>query len=53
MITTLGTAGSAISSNTGNEIANYLVQQHVYLDENDVPEENRWCVAPPQFYEID
>ena len=22
------------------------------VDENDVPEDGRWCVAPPQFYEI-
>ena len=48
----LGAAGSAISCNTGNECANYLSTAARLLDENDVPEENRWAVAPPQFYEI-
>ena len=50
--TNLGAAGSAISCNTGNECANYLSTAARLLDENDVPEENRWAVAPPQFYEI-
>ena len=50
--TNLGAAGSAISCNTGNECANYLSTAARILDENDVPEENRWAVAPPQFYEI-
>ena len=48
----LGAASSAISCNTGNECANYLSTAARLLDENDVPEENRWAVAPPQFYEI-
>jgi len=48
----LGAASSAISCNTGNECANYLSTAARILDENDVPEENRWAVAPPQFYEI-
>ena len=50
--TNLGAASSAISCNTGNECANYLSTAARILDENDVPEENRWAVAPPQFYEI-
>ena len=50
--TNLGAASSAISCNTGNECANYLSTAARLLDENDVPEENRWAVAPPQFYEI-
>jgi hypothetical protein len=50
--TNLGAASSAISCNTGNECANYLSTAARLLDEQDVPEENRWCVAPPQFYEI-
>mgnify|MGYP003133617914 FL=1 len=50
--TNLGAAGSAISCNTGNECANYLSTFSRLLDEADVPEDNRWIVAPPQFYEI-
>ena len=50
--TNLGAASSAISCNTGNECANYLSTAARLLDEADVPEEGRWCVAPPQFYEI-
>ena len=50
--TNLGAASSAISCNTGNECANYLSTAARLLDEADVPEDNRWCVAPPQFYEI-
>jgi hypothetical protein len=48
----LGTAGSAISGNTGSELANYIAKFARLLDEQDVPEENRWFVAPPQFYEV-
>ena len=29
---------------------NMLSTAQQVLDENDVPEENRWCVAPPQFW---
>ena len=50
--TNLGAASSAISCNTGNECANYLSTFARLLDEADVPEDNRWIVAPPQFYEI-
>ena len=50
--TNLGAASSAISCNTGNECANFLSTGARLLDEADVPEEGRWCVAPPQFYEI-
>ena len=46
----LGTAGSAVSINTVNEALNMLSTAQQVLDENDVPEENRWCVAPPQFW---
>ena len=48
----LGSAGSAISGNTGDELANYIAKFARLLDEEDVPEENRWFVAPPQFYEV-
>ena len=46
----LGTAGSAVSINVVNEALNMLSTAQQILDENDVPEENRWCVAPPQFW---
>ena len=48
----LGAAGTAASCNTGNECANHLSTFARILDENDVPEENRWFVAAPSFYEI-
>jgi hypothetical protein len=50
--TSLGSAGSSISTNTGNECANYLSTFARFLDQNDVPEDNRWFVANPEFYEI-
>ena len=46
----LGTAGSAVSINQVNEAANMLSTAQQILDENDVPEEGRWVVAPPQFW---
>jgi len=46
----LGTAGSAVSTSDVNEAVNMLSTAQQVLDENDVPEENRWCVAPPQFW---
>jgi|TARA_R110000765_G_scaffold143583_1_gene245272 hypothetical protein len=49
---TVGTAGSSISCNTGDKAANYLAACGRVLDENDVPEENRWFVANPEFYEM-
>jgi len=50
--TSIGSAGSAISCNTGDEAADYLSAFARLLDENDVPEDNRWIVANPQFYEM-
>ena len=47
---TLGTQST--SANTGDEVANLVSQAAAELDKNDVPEENRWLVAPPQFYEV-
>ena len=47
---TLGTQST--SANTGDEVANLVSQAATELDKNDVPEENRWLVAPPQFYEV-
>tara|TARA_R100001460_G_scaffold11528_4_gene26916 strand:+ start:3581 stop:4537 length:957 start_codon:yes stop_codon:yes gene_type:complete len=47
---TLGTQST--SANTGDEVANLVSQAAAELDKNDVPEENRWLVAAPQFYEV-
>ena len=49
---TAGTAGSSITTNTGNLAADYLAIAGRVLDENDVPEENRWFVANPEFYQM-
>ena len=49
---TLGVAGTAISGNTGDEIANYISTAARVLDDNDVPGENRWLCASPQFFEL-
>jgi len=46
---TLGTQGT--SADTGDKIADLVAQAAAELDKNDVPEENRWLVAPPQFYQ--
>ena len=46
---TLGTQST--SADTGDKIADLVAQAAAELDKNDVPEENRWLVAPPQFYQ--
>ena len=52
-VASTGTLGTqATSANTGDEVANLVSQAATELDKNDVPEENRWLVAPPQFYEV-
>jgi len=52
-VASTGTLGTqATSANTGDEVANLVAQAAAELDKNDVPEENRWLVAPPQFYEV-
>ena len=48
---TLGVAGTAISGGTGDKVANYISTAARVLDDNDVPAENRWLVASPQFFE--
>jgi hypothetical protein len=48
----LGAASSAISCNTGDECANHIAAFGRLLDQNDVPEDGRWFVANPEFYEI-
>ena len=45
-------ATQATSANTGDEISNLVAQAAAELDKNDVPEENRWLVAAPGFYEV-
>ena len=40
------------SANTGDEVSNLVAQAAAELDKNDVPEENRWLVAAPGFYEV-
>ena len=45
-------ATQATSANTGDEVSNLVAQAAAELDKNDVPEENRWLVAAPGFYEI-
>jgi len=49
---TAGTAGSSITTNTGNLAADYLAIAGRVLDENDVAEDNRWFVANPEFYQM-
>ena len=45
-------ATQTTSADTGDEIANLVAQAAAELDKNDVPEENRWLVAAPGFYEV-
>jgi hypothetical protein len=52
--TNIGTAGSPVDiTGSGNEdvAVNLLMTMARELDDNSVPEENRWFVAPPVFYE--
>ena len=45
-------ATQATSANTGDEVADLVAQAAAELDKNDVPEENRYLVAAPQFYQV-
>ena len=52
--TNIGTAGSPVDiTGSGNEdvAVNLLMTMARELDDNSVPEENRWFVAPPIFYD--
>tara|TARA_B100001939_G_scaffold48527_1_gene37953 strand:+ start:10457 stop:11395 length:939 start_codon:yes stop_codon:yes gene_type:complete len=52
--TNIGTAASPVDiTGSGNEdvAVNLLMTMARELDDNSVPEENRWFVAPPIFYE--
>jgi hypothetical protein len=42
----------AATTLTGNELANVISSASKVLDENDVPHENRWLVAGPEFYNV-
>ncbi len=46
-----GTDASPIDGDAGNDtLADVISAAKTILDGNDVPEENRWFVAPPAFY---
>ena len=49
--TALGTASSPINVETDNAGINLMLLMARVLDDQSVPEENRWFVAPPIFYE--
>lgn len=44
-------AGSAVTANTGDLAHSVIAESARLLDDQEVPEENRWFVAPPIFYE--
>lgn len=50
----LGTAGTPVTvtgADAGDDVVNLMALMARKLDEQDVPEENRWFVAPPRVYE--
>ena len=47
----LGTAGAPINVETNDNGINMMLAMARLLDDQSVPEENRWFVAPPIFYE--
>ena len=49
--TALGTASSPINVETNDAGINLMLLMARVLDDQSVPEENRWFVAPPIFYE--
>ena len=52
-ISNIGTLGTALNINTGtpgDNAVNMMLIMAAALDEQTVPEENRWFVAPPLFY---
>ena len=48
---TLGTANAPINVETDDNGINLMLAMARLLDDQSVPEENRWFVAPPIFYE--
>jgi len=49
--TVLGTANAPINVETDDAGINLMLTMARLLDDQSVPEENRWFVAPPKFYE--
>ena len=49
--TGLGTANAPINVETDDNGINLMLAMARHLDDQSVPEENRWFVAPPKFYE--
>ena len=47
----IGTAGSPVNIETDDNGINLMLAMARHLDDQSVPEENRWFVAPPKFYE--
>ena len=48
---TSGTPHTMAGSDAGDEAVQIIALMARHLDQADVPEENRWFVAPPRFYE--
>ena len=48
---TIGTAGTPINVETDDAGINLMLKMARLMDDQSVPEENRWFVAPPIFYE--
>ena len=48
---TTGTPHTMAGSDSGDEAVQIMALMARKLDEQDVPEESRWFVAPPRFYE--
>ena len=44
-------SGTAVTANTGDLAHSVIAESARLLDDQEVPEENRWFVAPPIFYE--
>ena len=48
----IGTLASPVSISTGDLAVNLMLKMARALDDQSVPEENRFFVAPPAFYEV-
>jgi hypothetical protein len=49
-ISGIGTLGSALAVSSGDTAVNTMLAMAQALDEQSVPEENRWFIAPPAWY---
>ena len=47
-----GTAVTPSGSSAGDTVVNAISEAARILDDNEVPEEGRWMVAPPKLYEV-